>query len=109
VQKNRNVVLHENVSKMSEIMLRSDISISAGGSTLYELCACGTPTLGMVIADNQIEIVDMLSAEGYITNIGWHSELSDREVLGSLSFCVKIMTEGYPSAEKCKSWLMEKE
>ncbi len=86
---NKNVVLHENVSKMSEIMLRSDVAISAGGSTLYELCACGTPTLGMVIADNQIEIVDMLSAEGYITNLGWHSELSDRKVLDTLKLLCK--------------------
>lgn len=88
-QKNKNVVLHENVSKMSEIMLRSDISISAGGSTLYELCACGTPTLGIVIADNQREVVDVLSAEGYITSLGRHSELSDREVLGSLKLLCK--------------------
>ncbi|GAE87810.1 hypothetical protein [Acetivibrio straminisolvens] len=66
---------------MSEIMLKSDMAISAGGSTLYELCACGTPTLAIVIADNQREMVDMMSSEGYIISLGWHGELADMELL----------------------------
>jgi UDP-2,4-diacetamido-2,4,6-trideoxy-beta-L-altropyranose hydrolase len=86
---NKNVVLYENVSRISEIMLRSDMALSAGGSTLYELCACGTPTLGIVIADNQREVVDMLASEGYITSLGWYSELSDRKVLDSLKLLCK--------------------
>lgn len=48
-----NIHLHENVSNMSDYMRQCDIAISAGGSTLYELCACGTPTIVMEIADNQ--------------------------------------------------------
>lgn len=83
-KKNTNIVLHENVSRMSEIMLKSDIAISAGGSTLYELCACGTPTLAIVIADNQREVADMLSAEGYIINLGWSDKLTDEELLKRL-------------------------
>ena len=43
----------------------------------------------MVIADNQREIVDMLSSEGYITNLGWYSEFSDRKVLDSLKLLCK--------------------
>ncbi|ADU75875.1 UDP-2,4-diacetamido-2,4,6-trideoxy-beta-L-altropyranose hydrolase [Acetivibrio thermocellus AD2] len=80
-ERNPNVVLHENVLRMSEVMLKSDVAISAGGSTLYELCACGTPALAVVIADNQREMVDMLSSEGYIISLGWHEELDDRELL----------------------------
>lgn len=48
-----NIYLHENISNMSYYMRLCDIAISAGGSTLYELCACGTPTICMEIADNQ--------------------------------------------------------
>lgn len=48
-----NVFLHENVKNMSEFMRDCDIAISAGGTTLYELCACGIPTICLEIADNQ--------------------------------------------------------
>lgn len=50
---NRNVHLHENVTNMAGWMRSCDVAISAGGSTLYELCACGTPTICLEIADNQ--------------------------------------------------------
>jgi len=52
-----NCILHENVTVMSEIMKKCDIAISAGGSTTYELCACGLPMVLFSFADNQLEIV----------------------------------------------------
>lgn len=36
------------------LMQKADIAISAGGFTLYELCACGTPTITYCMADNQM-------------------------------------------------------
>lgn len=55
-----NVVIHENVTRMDELMKMCDLAISAAGSTQYELCACGTPTVNYVLADNQIP-----GAEGF--------------------------------------------
>jgi UDP-2,4-diacetamido-2,4,6-trideoxy-beta-L-altropyranose hydrolase len=48
------VLLHQNVSDMSELMLKCDVAISAGGSTLYELCSCGVPAISFSYADNQL-------------------------------------------------------
>lgn len=48
-----NIQLHENVTNMSEWMRICDIAISAGGTTLYELCSCGVPTICLEIAENQ--------------------------------------------------------
>jgi UDP-2,4-diacetamido-2,4,6-trideoxy-beta-L-altropyranose hydrolase len=49
----RNIYLHYNVSNMSALMQDNDIAVSAGGSTLYELCACGIPAISFSYADNQ--------------------------------------------------------
>lgn len=47
------VVLYKQISNMCAMMLQCDVAISAAGSTLYELCACGIPTVTYVLADNQ--------------------------------------------------------
>ncbi|MCX7748479.1 MAG: UDP-2,4-diacetamido-2,4,6-trideoxy-beta-L-altropyranose hydrolase [Clostridia bacterium] len=39
--------------KMSDLMSKCDLAVSACGSTLYELFACGTPVIGVVVAENQ--------------------------------------------------------
>lgn len=58
-KKYHNILVHTNVQKMSELMLISDLAISAGGSTLYELCACGVPTICFSIAENQNKAVEI--------------------------------------------------
>ncbi|QNU67123.1 hypothetical protein EHE19_000775 [Ruminiclostridium herbifermentans] len=78
---NSNIVLYIDYKCLSEVMLRSDIAISSGGSTLYELCSCGTPTMAFIMADNQQGIVDMLSSEGYIQQLGWHYEIEKYNVM----------------------------
>ncbi|MDO5154443.1 MAG: UDP-2,4-diacetamido-2,4,6-trideoxy-beta-L-altropyranose hydrolase [Eubacteriales bacterium] len=52
-ERHSNIYLHENVTNMSEWMRLCDIAISAGGTTLYELGACGIPTICLEIASNQ--------------------------------------------------------
>lgn len=45
--------IHENVTEMSELMSGCDLAISAAGSTLYELCAIGVPTIYFYFVKNQ--------------------------------------------------------
>ena len=49
-----NIRLHRNVEKMAELMLLCDVAITAGGSTMYELCACGLPAVSFSFAENQL-------------------------------------------------------
>lgn len=76
-----NIVLYENVKKISSVMLSCDIAISSCGSTLYELCACGIPTLGFVLADNQSFIAKKMNELGYIKSLGWHNELTKEKII----------------------------
>ena len=48
------IIPHCEVKEMAELMLSCDIAISAAGSTLYELCSCGIPTITYVLEDNQV-------------------------------------------------------
>ncbi len=65
-----NIVLHINERNMSRLMRSCDIAISAAGSTLYELCACGTPTITYTIADNQLMAADEFEQQGVMISAG---------------------------------------
>jgi len=64
------IVIHQNVQIMSELMLDCDIAVTAGGSTMYELCACGVPSICFSWADNQLPGVKAFSGRGLMESAG---------------------------------------
>lgn len=65
-----NVRLHIREQHMSELMRCCDMAISAAGSTLYELCACGTPTITYTMADNQLLAEREFCKQGIMLSAG---------------------------------------
>lgn len=69
-QKRNLIFLHHDVKNMSVLMTKCDIAVSAGGSTLYELCACGIPTICFSFADNQLFGVRGFESQGLMSYAG---------------------------------------
>lgn len=65
-----NINFYHNVSDIERFMKEADLAISAGGLTLYELCAVGTPTISYSLADNQLENVRKFHEDGIIDYAG---------------------------------------
>ena len=65
-----NVHLHKAVDNIIDYMLDADVAISAGGTTLYELCATGTPTITYSFADNQLDNVRQFAEDGIMRYAG---------------------------------------
>ena len=65
-----NVQLHINEQCVAHIMQSCDMAISASGSTLYELCACGLPTITYSLADNQIIAAEQFEKHELMLNAG---------------------------------------
>ncbi len=64
--KDRNIEVVVNANNMAELMLDADLAIGAGGSTSWERCCLGLPTLLYVTADNQKEIAKNLEKLGAV-------------------------------------------
>lgn len=55
-----------NATDIAKRMAEADIAIGAAGSTSWERCCLGLPTLMVVLADNQREIARALAEEGAV-------------------------------------------
>ena len=64
------VHIHKSVNNMIEYMKKADVAVSAGGTTLYELSACGTPTLTYSFTDNQLDNVRKFQEDGLMRYLG---------------------------------------
>lgn len=62
--------IHKNMTDLSELMQSCDIAVSAAGSTLYELCSIGVPTVGFYFAENQRKNMEAFGSMTPVMNAG---------------------------------------
>lgn len=82
------VFIYQNVSRMSELMRQCDLAVSAGGITLYELCACGLPTVVYTFADNQQEAVEIFAKRKFLLSVGDIRDRGEEEWTAQMGECL---------------------
>jgi len=88
--KNTNLIYYPDAEKMKEVMLKSDIAISAGGQTLYEFARVGMSTIGICIADNQLGIIEAWEMTDFLE----YAELYDEDnIIKRLNKLLKNMQD----------------
>lgn len=76
------------IDEMSTVMAWADLALAGAGSTTWELCRMGVPSLIVVTADNQEPIAQEVDAAGAAVNLGWHENLS----VGALAACLQELS-----------------
>ncbi len=120
-EKMGNVTISDPLPDLKEALLNSDLTITAAGTTLYELAATGTPGICYVLADNQIPNAqaftsrELLLFAGYIHTDGFSKELlaqqiermrADRALRNGMSQRLRKVTDGR-GAERIARALLE--
>lgn len=83
--RNTKLIYYPDAVGMKKVMLESDIAVSAGGQTLYELARIGVPTIGISTAENQLRNVKEWADTGFLEYIGWETRGNlEQELKGSL-------------------------
>jgi UDP-2,4-diacetamido-2,4,6-trideoxy-beta-L-altropyranose hydrolase len=95
-----------NVDNMARLMAENDLTIGAAGSTSWERCCLGLPTLMVVLADNQKDAAAHLEHAGAVycmtLDTQLHQQLQEQiqcllnrpETLNRLSFSASQITTG---------------
>jgi len=79
-----NVQIYDNVTNMAEMMLNADLAIGAGGTTSWERCCLGLPTLLITTAENQIKIAKELDRIGAVKYIGQSDKINQTVLVDTL-------------------------
>ncbi len=74
--------LYRRVNNIAELMAKADLAIGAGGSTTWERCVLGLPTMAISLADNQVSIAKGVDQAGAQIYLGVGSEVTS-EILAA--------------------------
>lgn len=75
-KKHTKINYYKTPKSMSELMQKSDFAISAGGSTIYELFACGVIPFAFCYAENQRMLLNLAEEKGCLYQLGGYEELN---------------------------------
>lgn len=76
VRESSNVRLHADTSSMPALMTAADLALGAGGTTSWERCCLGLPSLMVELAKNQHGVINLIEKNGGGISLGPIEELS---------------------------------
>lgn len=90
---NQNFNFHCQVDYIAGLMDQSDLSIGAGGTSTWERCYLGLPTVIITVANNQVELCNELSEKEALIYLGHYREVNSEQIR-------KVITELKKQPEK---------
>tara|TARA_R110002050_G_scaffold276248_6_gene421451 strand:+ start:751 stop:2313 length:1563 start_codon:yes stop_codon:yes gene_type:complete len=78
------LTLTTDCNQMSTKILNADLAIGACGTTAWERCCLGLPTLAIVLADNQKEVNKNLAKKKAIISLGNYQTLTEKAIIDAI-------------------------
>ena len=93
-----NIIVYHDIANMCEVMQKCDIAVSAGGTTMMELCACGVPIICFAMAGNQLPALQNYLEKGLVEYAG---DVRDNreEVIDNIVRKIKKLKNNYALRE----------
>jgi UDP-2,4-diacetamido-2,4,6-trideoxy-beta-L-altropyranose hydrolase len=93
--------LHQDCNNMAELMLAADLAIGASGSSAWERCSLGLPTLSIEIADNQALVSKNLANFGAIVNLSTAEHCKEQDIIDALKSSMTDNKKYQQMVEQC--------
>lgn len=90
VANSKNILLYKNIKKVCiiELMKKADIVISASGSTTYELCSLGVPSIIYIDSYDQENIYQYFVEKGCMKGLGYKSDIEKKQFTAMLKMII---------------------
>lgn len=86
----KNVSLKYQVDNMAELMNKADLYLGAGGTTSWERCCLGLPSLIIATADNQVETSELLAQAGAQIYLGESKRINPERMASALKEIMQL-------------------
>lgn len=84
-----NMTIHQQVQNVAELMNNADLAIGAGGTTTWERCCLGLPSIVVSVASNQEQIAEKMATEGLILYLGKNNKVTSDEIKHSIQLLIQ--------------------
>jgi UDP-2,4-diacetamido-2,4,6-trideoxy-beta-L-altropyranose hydrolase len=84
------ITLHHPRPHLADLMAKADLAIGAGGTTTWERCCLGLPSLVISIAENQRPACDALASANIIEYLGHKDCITEQSLLAAIE---KLVSE----------------
>ena len=83
-KKFKNINVHSELKSLANLILKADLAVGACGSTSWERCCLGLPSIVVTIADNQKPIAKALHKKGVVRWLGHWNKLTKDSIYNQL-------------------------
>ncbi len=102
------VIVNADDLKMSQIYSKTDLAITAAGSTAWELALYQIPSLLIQTADNQCFLVKTMSQVGGYRSLGSINELTSQKIAKTVSCLIKNSEKRRQMIKSCRGIVDQK-
>lgn len=97
----QNTTVYLHVDNMAELMARADLALGACGSTTWERCSLGLPSMITTVADNQLEAARYLEKHHYHYYLGHFDSVTPEAISTKLSEIPESQDAYLEQSQKC--------
>ena len=105
VGRSSNFNLHSNLPSLAALMLKADLAIGASGTTTWERCFMGLPSIVVTTADNQVGIAKEMHAQGLIYWLGHVKDMCKEDLSNKIREILLDYKIISASSKKCMNLL----
>lgn len=87
-QSHTNITVHDALPSLAPLMLKADLAIGASGSTSWERCCLGLPSMVITLAENQKPIAAELHQRGLVRWLGHYDAVTDDRLRDALQAAI---------------------